>query len=70
MKEFSSGQSQFDVRKPEYLESDYFKDPASFKQIADFLERYLKQKKTFFCALSRFNGGDWTHWAKHAEIIS
>ncbi|KKQ07338.1 MAG: hypothetical protein US18_C0019G0003 [Parcubacteria group bacterium GW2011_GWB1_36_5] len=31
MKEFSSGQSQFDVRKPEYLESDYFKDPASFK---------------------------------------
>jgi len=37
--------SQFDIRKPEYLESyDHFKDPASFKQITEVVGRYLKQK--------------------------
>lgn len=45
MNEFPKGQSQFDVRKPEYLETyDHFKDPASFKQIANIVEKHLGQK--------------------------
>ncbi|MEI7709288.1 MAG: class I SAM-dependent methyltransferase, partial [bacterium] len=45
MEEPSVGKSQFDVRKPEYLETyDHFKDPASFKQIAKIVEKHLGQK--------------------------
>lgn len=58
MKEPTLGRSQFDVRKPDYLESyDHFKDPESFKAIAGVVEKYIKQKgSSSLCYLDSMAG--------------